>query len=192
MRAALGLLRELYAAAPAAIATYRGGQRAFGRGEVAFAVDGDWALEEYRTLTDTLDLGVAALPVVPATGRPAAPPLGGSFLMLPRGLGGADLARARDALAFLGAAAAQSRLAAASGRLPAALAALASPAIGADPALAAAAALAARSPGLPPTKAARCALFGIDVWLPSLLKGRLDQAEAASAMQREAEACVTR
>jgi ABC-type glycerol-3-phosphate transport system substrate-binding protein len=192
MRSALGLLRELAVASPAVVKTYRGGQRWFGAGEVAFAVDGDWAMPEYRTLTETLDLGVAQMPVVPATGRRALPIIGGTFLMLQRDLAGADLGRALSFAAFLEQPETQAGLASALGRLPASREALTDPAIRADPALAAAAAMAAQAPGLPPTKAARCALFGIDVWLPSLLRGTLDQAETASNMQREAEACVTR
>jgi ABC-type glycerol-3-phosphate transport system substrate-binding protein len=192
MRSALGLLRELAAASPAEVKTYRGGQRWFGAGEVAFTVDGDWALPEYRTLTETLDLGVAPLPLIPATGRRALPLIGGSFLMLQRDLSGADLARATGFAAFLASPERQSRLARELGRLPASQQALGAPTLRADPALAAAADLAAAAPGLPPTKAARCALFGIDVWLPSLLKGTLNQAETATAMQQEAQACVTR
>ncbi|MBX0330581.1 extracellular solute-binding protein [Oscillochloris sp. ZM17-4] len=192
MLSALGLLRELAVASPPEVKTYRGGQRWFGAGEVAFAVDGDWALPEYRTLTETLDLGVAQMPLVPATGRRALPIIGGTFLMLQRDLAGADLGRALSFAAFLERPETQAGLARALGRLPASREALADPAIRADPALAAAAAMAAQAPGLPPTKAARCALFGVDVWLPSLLRGTLDQAEATSNMQREAEACVTR
>jgi ABC-type glycerol-3-phosphate transport system substrate-binding protein len=192
MRSALGLLRELAVASPQEVKTYRGGQRWFGAGEVAFAVDGDWALPEYRTLTETLDLGIAPLPVIPATGRRALPVLGGSFLMFQRDLAGADRARAEAFAAFLASPATQARLAHDLGRLPASQKALGGQAALGDPALAVAATLAANAPGLPPTKAARCALFGIDVWLPSLLKGTLDQAETATAMQQEADACVTR
>ncbi|NNJ13137.1 extracellular solute-binding protein [Chloroflexales bacterium ZM16-3] len=191
MVSALGLLRELAAASPAEVKTYRGGQRWFGQGEVAFAVDGDWALPEYRTLTETLDLGVAPMPVVPATGQRALPVIGGTFLMLHRDLGGEDLARAKAFAAFLERPETQARLALALGRLPASRQVLDDPAIRSDPALTSAAAMAANAPGLPPTKASRCALFGIDVWLPSLLGGKLNQAETATNMQREAEACVT-
>ncbi len=192
MRSALGLLRELAVASPAVVQSYRGGQRWFGTGEVAFAVDGDWALPEYRTLTETLDLGVAPLPVIPATGRRAVSLIGGNFLLFPRDLGGADLGRAAAFAAFLAAPEAQLRLARELGRLPASQHALGDSAVRANPALAAAAALASGAPGLPPTKVARCALFGMKVWLPNLLKGTLNQAETATAMQQEADACVTR
>jgi len=48
----------------------------------------------------------------------------------------------------------------------------------------------AAAPGLPPTPAARCVLSAIDGWLPHLLDGALNQAEAAAAMQAEAEQCL--
>lgn len=192
MRNALGLLRELAVASPTVVKSYQGGQRWFGAGEVAFAVDGDWALPTYRTLTTTLDLGIAPLPVIPATGRRALPMIAGSFLMFQRDLGGADLDRATAFATFLVSPQTQLRLVHDLGRLPVNQKALSDSAVRADPALAAAAAQAISAPGLPPTKAARCALFGIDTWLPSVLKGTLDQAQTATAMQQEAEACVTR
>ncbi|NTV65210.1 MAG: extracellular solute-binding protein, partial [Oscillochloris sp.] len=191
MAAALNLFKELALANPAEVKTYGGGQRWFGEGEVAFAIDGDWSLAAYRALSETLDLGVAPLPVVPATGRRALPPLGGSFLMFQHDLAGDDLTRAKALATFLEQPTIQARLAHALGRLPASRQALNDPAIRVDPALAAAATMAGQAPGLPPTAAARCALFGIDVWLPSLLRGKLDQAATATAMQEEAEACIT-
>jgi arabinogalactan oligomer/maltooligosaccharide transport system substrate-binding protein len=81
MVAALGLLRELYAAAPDSGAGYQRGQRLFAQGYAAFAIDGDWALPRYRQISATLDLGIAPLPVVPATGRPAPGLLGGTYLL---------------------------------------------------------------------------------------------------------------
>lgn len=190
MEQALNLMRELYVAAPDDGDSYRRGQRLFAQGYAAILLDGDWALEQYRAVSDTLDLGIAPLPVVPATGRPAAPLLGGDFLMLHRDLSGERLEQARELMAYLGAPERQADLAAAFGRLPADPEALAGLDPAADPALAAVAVLAARSPGLPPTPAARCAVRGVDVWLRSLLTGVTDAAETATRMQREAEACL--
>ncbi|NTW01694.1 MAG: extracellular solute-binding protein, partial [Oscillochloris sp.] len=192
MTRTLGLLSELAVAAPPEVKTYAGGQRWFGEGAVAFSIDGDWALPRYHTLTETLDLGIAAMPVVPATGRRALPMIGGSFLMFQHKLSGADLARAKAFAAFLKLPKTQAQLARELGRLPASLAALDDPAVRTDPALGTAASMAAAAPGLPPTKAARCALFGIDMWLPSLLESTLNQDETAAAMQSEAMACMAR
>ncbi|EFO80207.1 extracellular solute-binding protein family 1 [Oscillochloris trichoides DG-6] len=191
MLAALNLFGELAVAAPAEVKTYRGGQRWFGEGEVGLMVDGEWALSEYRSLTETLDLGIAPLPRIPATNQAALPLISGSFLMFARDLSRDDLKPAEELAHYLEQPTTQIELALALGRLPASMEALADPRLQADPGRAAAANQARQAPGLPPTKAARCALFGIDVWLPSLLKGNLDQAETAEAMQAEAEACVT-
>ncbi|WP_129632964.1 extracellular solute-binding protein [Candidatus Oscillochloris fontis] len=191
MIAALNLFGELAVAAPTEVKTYRGGQRWFGAGEVGLAIDGEWALSEYRSLTETLDLGIAPLPRIPATNQAALPLISGSFLMLADDVSQDDMPHIEALVHYLEQPATQIELALALGRLPASLEALDDPRLQADPALAAAASQARRAPGLPPTKAARCALFGIDVWLPSLLKGTLDQTETAEAMQAEAEACVT-
>lgn len=193
MTPTLNLLRELYRAAPDDGAGYARGRRLFAQGYAALAIDGDWSLAAYRAVSDTLDLGIAPLPVVPATGRAAAPTLGGTYLMLASDLAGGPRASGLAFGAFLTRPATQARLARDLGRLPATLTALAAPVKpwAADPALAAAAAHASEAPGLPPTKAARCALYGIDVWLPSLL-GSLDLVDAPAAMQQEAEACLAR
>lgn len=191
MEDALDLLRALYDAAPDNGDAYRRGQRLFAQGYAALTIDGDWSLEQYRAVSDTLTLGIAPLPAVSATGRPAAPLLGGSYLMLQRDLAGERLDQARAIVAALSIPPAQLQLARELGRLPALR-----PALGDletdDPALLAARAQVTRSPGLPPTLAARCAVYGINVWLRSRLSDQTDSAETATNMQREAEACVTR
>lgn len=194
MTATLNLLRELYTAAPDDGAGYSRGRRLFAQGYAALAIDGDWSLPTYRAVSDTLELGIAPLPVVPATGRRAVPTLGGTFLMLARDLAGGPLDEGRAFAAFLAEPETQAGLAQALGRLPATAGGLARKGDGwaADPALAAAATLAGDAPGLPPTVAARCALYGIDVWLPSLLSGGIPASEIPTRMQREAEACLGR
>jgi arabinogalactan oligomer / maltooligosaccharide transport system substrate-binding protein len=192
MTSTLTLLRELYRAAPTNGDGYTRGQRLLAQGYAAFAIDGDWTLERYRTLSDTLDLGIAPLPVVPATGRAATPPLGGSYLMLSADLAGEPLEHGLAFAAALSAPEAQAALARAGGGLPASAGGLALLDLAADPALAASAARAANAPGLPPTLAARCALYGIAVWLPGLHRGSLDPPSAPATMQREAEACLRR
>jgi ABC-type glycerol-3-phosphate transport system substrate-binding protein len=191
MAQTLTLLRELYSAAPREGDAYVPGQRRFAAGNAALAVDGSWALPRYRAVSDTLDLGIAPLPRVPATGRAAAPPLNGTYLTVYRDATGPTAALAADFIAFLHQSEVQERLPAELARLPAVRSALTSAAVQADPALAAAAALAPNAPGLPPTVAVRCALFGIAVWLPVSLDGRIDLAEAPQRMQREADACVS-
>jgi ABC-type glycerol-3-phosphate transport system substrate-binding protein len=187
--AALNLVRALHGAAEDDTTGYRQGQRLFAQGNAAFSIDGDWALPALEAVSDTLDLGLAPLPAVPATGRPAVAPLGGTFLMLHRDLKGQELERARALAAWVAGPEAQARVAGALGRLPASREALAG-AGSSSPALAAAAAGAATAPGLAPTPAVRCAVFALDVWLPGVIDGTLEPEEAATRMQREAENCL--
>ncbi len=190
MVAALGLLRELYVAAPTGGAGYQRGQRLFAQGYAALAIDGDWVVPRYRQISATLDLGIAPLPVVPATGRQAPGLLGGAYLLFQRDLAGDALERARAFAAWLLEPATQARIPGALGRLPARASALEAADVAADPLLSAAAVGAAAAPGLPPTPAARCLLYAIDSWLPHVLDGALNQTEAAASMQAEAEACL--
>jgi len=190
MLSALNLLKELRVAGPPAPSTYAAGVKLFGQGRAAFALDGDWSLDHYRVYSDTLDMGIAALPAIPATGRAAVAPLGGVYLMYGRSLVGA---RREQALA-LGIALAQppsqSRIARQLGQLPALRSALRDPAVAADPALAAAVSQAERAPGLPPTIALHCAWRAIGAKLAPVLLGELAPADAARDMQASAEACM--
>ncbi len=189
---ALNLLRELWVAAPPDQRSYADGNGRFGAGKVALAIDGDWALAGYRSISPTLDLGIAPLPRVPATGRLAAPVLGGSYLMFQRDLKDAELDQARSFAAFLAEPEVQLRIALALKRLPALRSLLADAQISADPALAAAAAQAEAAIGLPPTRVMRCALRAISAQLPELLAGNIDQQQAAEGMQLRADQCATR
>lgn len=192
MTPTLSLLRELYRAAPKNGDSYARGQRLFTQGYASFAIDGDWAIERYRTFSDTLTLGIAPLPVVTATGRPAIPPLRGNYLMVSSELRGTARERALAFAEAMTDPAHQARLAQAGRRLPATVRAQQLLDLDADPVMAIAAATAAKAPGLPPTPAARCALYGMAVWLPSVLRDDLKVAEAPLRMQREAEACLSR
>jgi arabinogalactan oligomer/maltooligosaccharide transport system substrate-binding protein len=190
MLSALNLLKELRVAGPPAPSTYEAGVKLFRQGRAAFALDGDWSLDHYRVYSDTLDMGIAALPTIPATGRVAAAPLGGVYLMYGRALAGA---RREQALALgiaLAQPSAQSRIARQIGQLPALRSALSDPAVAADPALLAAVSQAERAPGLPPTIALHCAWRAIGAELAPVLLGDLTPADAARNMQASAEACM--
>ena len=188
--AALDLLKELRISGPPPPSTYAEGVALFRQGRAAFAIDGDWSLEGYRGLTDTLDLGVAPLPIVPATQRVAAPALGGVYLMYSRSLEGSRLDQARALAQGLAAPGAQVRIARELGLLPALRAALSDPAVTGNQVLAAAAAQAGAAPGLPPIASLRGAWDAIATQLPPVLLGDLAQADAAQNMQANAEACV--
>lgn len=188
--AALNLLKELRSAGPPAPSTYEEGVQLFRQGRSAFAIDGDWSLAEYREYTDTLDLGIAPLPIVPATQKIAAPAFGAVYLMYSRTLSGQRLDQARGLGRALAQPAAQARIASDLQLLPALRSALADPAVANNPALAAAAAQATVAPGLPPTAALRCAWDAIASELAPVLLGQLEQADAAREMQARADACV--
>src|SRR5262249_14239791 len=190
MLAALNLLKELRVAGPPAPSTYEAGVKLFQQGRAAFAIDGDWSLEHYRAYSDTLDMGVAALPVVPATGRSAVAPLGGIYLMYGRSLEGVRREQALALGAALARMPAQARIARELGLLPALLAALRDPAVSGDPVLAAAAAQAERAPGLPPTIGMHCAWRAIGAELAPVLLGELAPPDAAHNMQASADSCM--
>ncbi|MCS6889354.1 extracellular solute-binding protein [Chloroflexus sp.] len=187
MTATLTLLRDLYQAAPRNGDSYARGQRLLAQGFAAYAIDGDWAWPTYRAISDTFQIGIAPLPTF--NGSPARPLIGGSLLMRHRD-GQATPADVAALVAALYQPAAQLRLSAALGRLPARRELLADPALQADPARAAAAIHAAAAPGLPPTPAARCAIFGVESYLYSVTTGDLAINEAPARMQREALACL--
>jgi ABC-type glycerol-3-phosphate transport system substrate-binding protein len=191
MISALNLLLELYIAAPPDQIRYAGSQAYFGAGEAAMTIDGDWALADYQDLTDTLALGIAPLPRVPATGRWAAPALGGAYLMFPQTLTGEKHEQASAFAQFLAEPEQQIQIAQRFQCLPALQSVLSEPAVQENPALAAIAAQSNLALGLPPTQGFRCALRAINNNLPLLLDDMLDQEAAAEAMQQQAEQCVT-
>lgn len=187
--AALELLRTARRYGPTPPSTYDEGTRLFRRGRAALAIDGDWALDSYRGLTDTLELGIAPLPLT-NRGTPATAPLTGVYLMYGAALNGQRLAQAEALAATLREPAWQARIARDLGMLPASIASLSNPAVTDDPALAAAATYARNAPGIPPTRPIRCSWDAIEVELPPLLLGRRSAAETAAAMQRRAIACA--
>jgi ABC-type glycerol-3-phosphate transport system substrate-binding protein len=189
---ALNLLLELQNAAPPDQQSYVESRAAFAAGQVAFMVDGAWSVPAYQSAAIAPDLGIAPMPVVPATGQRAASALRGIYLMAPASLSGTSLEQARSFATYLTTPAVQQRIAGTSGRLPALQAAMTDPAIQNDPVRAAAAAQAGAAAGIPPTRGARCALAAMQIWLDPLLVGEIDQQEAAEAMQQEAERCLAR
>ncbi len=187
--AALDLLRTVRRYGPTPPSTYDEGARLFRRGRAVLAIDGDWALESYRGLTETLELGIAPLPLT-SRGTPAAAPLTGVYLMYGATLDGARLAQAETLAQTLREPEWQARIARDVGMLPASIAALSDPAVTDNPALAAAAQYARNASGIPPDRPIRCAWDAIEAALPPFLLGRRTATETASAMQQRADACV--
>lgn len=190
MVSVLGLLKQLRTTGAPPPTTYADGVRLFRNGRAAFAIDGDWKLPEYRTYSETLDLGYAPLPIVSATGRPALAPLEGVYLMYSANLDDGQLAAGQRLAGALTQVAAQARIAKELGHLPALREALRSPAVTSDPALAAAATYALTAPGIPPQPGLRCAWAAGEQVLPQLLLGELNPEQAAKRLQDWATACV--
>jgi arabinogalactan oligomer / maltooligosaccharide transport system substrate-binding protein len=188
--AALNLLKELRVAGPPPPSSYEQGARLFRDGRAAFAIDGDWSLVGYRAYSETLELGIAPMPRVNATGRRAAGPLGGLYLMYGAGLEGERLETAYRLGRTLALPELQGRLARDLGVLPALDSALERPEVTNDPALAAAAATARDAPGIPPLDELRCAWDAIEAALPLAILDDLTLEEAAARMQEQAQACA--
>lgn len=187
---ALNLLKELRVTGPPPPSTYTEGSVIFQEGRAAFAIDGDWALAGYHQYTETLDLGIAPLPIVPSTGRMAAAPLGGLYLMYSASLPSARLSQAYALGRALAQPAMQSRIASDIGLLPAARAPLTEPVVTSVPMLAAAAAQIDSATGLPPIKGLRCSWDAIRAELPPVLLGDRAQQDAAQRMQANATTCM--
>lgn len=191
MLSTLNLLLELYLKTPGI--GYAEGSTLFAGGQVAMAIDGDWAFPMYNLPGAGLDLGIAPMPRVPATGRLAASAPNISYLMFLRTLNGEKLILAHTLAGYLATPNVQTRIARTVQRLPALRVALATPAITSDPLLAAAAAQADEAIGLPPTRALRCALRGIESQLESAFTNEheVDQQQILEAMQQTATACLS-
>jgi len=187
MTATLTLLRDLYRAAPRNGDSYARGQRLLAQGLAAYAIDGDWAWSTYQTISDTFQIGIAPLPTF--AGAPARPLIGGSLLMRHRD-GQATTDDITALLTVLYQPEVQLRLSAALGRLPTLGSLLSDPSIQSNPRRAVAAAHAATAPGLPPTPAARCAVFGIESYLYSATTGDLPLNDIPAKMQQAALACL--
>lgn len=189
MSQTLYLLRELAIGTPADQRSYADAATMFRSGQAAMMIDGSWAIDGYRTLSPTVDLGIAPMPVVPSTGRQAAPALGATYLMFHRDVQGERLEHARAFGRYLSLPDVQLRIARTLERLPALRVVLAAPDITSNPVLAPAALQAEAAVGLPPTKAVRCSLLAINAYLPSILNEEMEQQAALEAMQYNAEQC---
>jgi len=187
MTATLTLLRDLYRAAPRNGDSYAHGQRLLVQGMAAYAIDGDWAWSTYQTISDTFQIGIAPLPTF--AGALARPLIGGSLLMRHRD-GKATTDDITALLAVLYQPEVQLRLSAALGRLPALGSLLSDPSIQSNPRRAVAAAHAATAPGLPPTPAARCAVFGIESYLYNATTAELPLNDIPAKMQQAALTCL--
>ncbi len=189
MASSLNLLRELAQAAPRDDA-FDVGQSRFLAGEIGFLLEGDWALDPYLQSDLAPDLGIAQMPVIPATGRMAAGTVDTLYLMVLHGISETTLARSREFAAYLTSAQVQVELAQGMRRAPAVLAAHTAAELRGDPVLTLILDQSGQALGMPPTRAYRCAMVAIDTQLPLITNGDMPATEIAAAMQRQADRCV--
>lgn len=186
----LHLLAELAAAAPPDQQAYAMGNELFRNGQVGMMIDGDWSLTVYRNLSPTLDLGIAPLPMVSATGTSAASLYTTSYLMFYRDISDTERQQARDFTLFLTSPEGQQRLVQELRRLPAYQASLTSGLIDEYPELVAAAQQIEHGRGIPPTRAIRCAFRALNQHLPELFDAQTDPSKLAETMQASADGCM--
>ncbi len=192
MERSLNLLRELLSAAAPPTDNFDTAQSRFLAGEVGFLLDGDWNLSSYQQSPLGGDLGIAQMPIVPATGRIAAATVDTAYLMVLQGVSETKVARSRELAAYLTTPQIQVELAQRMQRAPAVLAASTSPLIQNDPLLAQISTQAQAGLGIPPTRAYRCAIAAIEIQLPLLQSSDTPAREIAAAMQRQASQCLAR
>lgn len=190
MVSTLNLLKELRSTGPPPPSTYTEGARLFREGKVAFAIDGDWSLERYRSYSETLELGIAPLPTFSGTGQPAVGPLDAFYLMQTAGL--KDEARIQAGLlaGSLTSEAMQLRFVRELQWLPSQRALLGNSAVTNNPALSAAARYAELAPGIPPLAQLRCSWTASEIILPYFLLDEMDAQQTATRLQKQAETCM--
>jgi arabinogalactan oligomer/maltooligosaccharide transport system substrate-binding protein len=160
----------------------------FRQGKAAYIIDGTWNLERYTGLG--IDVGVAPLPVVSATGLTPAPMATGSYWFMSDQAEGAALDAAARFIEFVTSADAQGQWMAKMKRLPSAKETAQSDLITDDPILAGALAQLRVARGVPPALDMACAWSGINAHLSEVMAGSRTPENAAAAMQADAEACI--
>jgi arabinogalactan oligomer / maltooligosaccharide transport system substrate-binding protein len=160
----------------------------FRQGKAAYIIDGMWNLDRYTGLG--IDVGVAPLPVVSATGLKPAPMATGRYWFISEKANGAALDAAARFTEFMTASDAQRQWLAKMKRLPSDKEAAKSDQITADPILFGAMAQLRVARGVPPALDMACAWSGINAHLPEVISGARTPENAAEAMQADADACI--
>ncbi len=160
----------------------------FRQGKAAYIIDGTWNLERYTGLG--IDVGVAPLPVVSATGLKPASMATGRYWFISEKASGAALDAAARFVEFITATDAQRQWLAKMKRLPSDKEAAKSDLITADPILSGAMAQLRVARGVPPALDMACVWSGIDAHLSEVMTGARTPENAAAAMQADADACI--
>ncbi len=172
-------------------ADYPAAARLFETGQAAYLIDGTWNQERYREVG--VDFGIATLPKVSATGLYPAPMTAGTagkYWFISRTAEGPRLDAAKLFVEFMTSAQAQGQWLARLRRLPSNQSIAAGDLITKDPLLKASMDQLSKGRGMPAASEMRCAWSGMGLHLAPFLAGKLTPADAAKAMQIEAERCV--
>lgn len=161
-------------------------------GRVAMIVDGDWSVEAYAQAAQQagFELGVAPLPVVSETQRPAAPFESGEYLLLGKGLPPEMRYAAVGFVKYLTSAAVQARVAQKLHRLPARLGPGSKEALASDPLLAAVNAAMANDEPMPARRELRAVWNAMQGPAQAVQSGEKEPQDAAREMQASAEASL--
>jgi len=160
----------------------------FRQGKAAYIIDGTWNLDRYTGLG--IDVGVAPLPVVSATGLKPAPMATGRYWFISEKADGAALDAAARFTEFMTATDAQQQWLAKLKRLPSDKAVAQSEPITADPILSGAVAQLRVARGVPPALDMACVWSGINAHLSEVMTGARTPENAAAAMQADADVCI--
>ncbi len=175
-------------------ADYNTSDQLFKDGRAAFLINGDWSISGY--LTDSvkakLDLGIAPLPQINATGDWPAPMVAGVYIMVGANVqGNADkLAAIKSFTDYLTSTPVQVDFAKTQIRLPSTTAANADPGITGDPVLSAESAALQHGKPQPVVPQMRCAFDAEKTPLQDIMSDKTTAAAAAKAMQDSYDTCA--
>jgi arabinogalactan oligomer/maltooligosaccharide transport system substrate-binding protein len=170
-------------------ATYDSAAALFKAGKAGYIIDGQWSLDDYRAAG--IDLGIAQLPRVAATGFYPVPLTAGKYWFFNTNTTGPQLEAARHFVAFMTSAAAQQKWLEGLGRLPSNQAAARSEYIQKDPSLSAETMQLSKGRGISPTLAMLCVLDAMRPSLERVMSDTLSSSDGALKMQQDADGCLS-
>lgn len=163
----------------------------FKQGKAAMTIRDDGAVGDYTAALGS-NLAIARLPKLTKTGEPSHPYASAKVLVLAKNLGGDKLAIAQAFAQFVTSKAIELDMARAFKRLPAAQEALTDSLIANDPVLKSLADQALATMALPTNPEMNCVWDSLRANMPTALSGKAAPADAAKAMQDDAEACIAK
>lgn len=173
---------------------YNTADQLFKDGRLAFLINGDWSISGYLTssVTSKLDLGIAPIPQVTATGDWPAPMLAGVYIMVatPTLSNPDKLAAVKGFTDYLTSKAVQLDFAKTQTRLPATTEATADPAITNDPVLSAETAALLHGMPQPVVPQMRCVFDAEIPPMKDIYADKTTAAAAAKAMQDSYDTCA--